>query len=244
MATSSSIQVSIDADTITFLQNNKFTLCIFRGIYTSHERNFFPLVMSSSTQYMGSNNISISDDNLGGYNSTAIIREGVKITAEVPKSSREAMNSSNSTYIAIGQKMIIGEYGNLSLKNGDGKVIEIENNSSTSYTTGIGSIERGNRGDLEFQLFCAGQSTKDSILKVLPSSFALLVFTDDSSMQAGVYKKVLPNAGFLIQTAEGKKREVNYSKDDGWSANNEVWGKKIKQESDLASVLILPLPSS
>lgn len=234
MTKTSKINISIDPNSLRQLKNNKFILTVFRGIQSS-DQGFVPLVMSIYDDYLSNNQIVINDNKLGGYISTEKIKPGVKITATVPQQTRNGIASSNSINIESGQKMIIDKVGNLSLKNSGGANLKIVNNNQNTFTTGFGNINDDNS---KFQLFCAGNIFNGNLLKVIPSDAFLVVFTTDRSFQPGVYKKKLSDTGFLIHTLKGVERNVSFSQTKGWSANNEVWAKRIHQGSSLASILI------
>lgn len=229
-------------DTLDFLRENDYRLYVFRGLKDSTSK-VAPLIMLVNEVNSMNISLKIADSGYLGYISLQQLLEGKQIFISRPITPRQGrwmpsrppnIISNSSIAISSNQKMVIDQWGNLSVKNvAVDNSIQIQNNASQVFTTGMGwTIE-----DRHIP-FCGQPIMGGQTLTLEPLNVFLLVFSNNDDYKEGTYLKTIDNRGMLIKTSVQQVRTITYDIAQGWENNDAPWGKQVPTETSLNEVLI------
>lgn len=237
------INIGLDDMTLQVLKRNDFNLYVFRGIADSSKR-VSPLIMSTisdlkkeislklqNTEYLAY----ISTQQLVEYKPIYINKPVVPTTGNRIPPSRipPSIISNTSATAVLGQLITIDDAGNLTVQEtGVHSNIQIRNDSTQSFLTGLGTI-LGNKTIP----FCAQSIFPGTTISIVPKNIFLVVFSDNKNYKNGVYLKTIDNQSMVITTLVNETRHVTYDINDGWKNNNASWGEKTAGGANLNQIL-------
>lgn len=236
----SSLIINFSQESVEYLNQGNYTLCCFLACKSENAASFVPLCWCTINFFLRSVLIEWEFD-LSAYLSTSEIANNKIIYIPQIESSRSTQKSvAGSNYeIALEQRMLINDYGKVSIDTDNtSETVLIQNNSTTPYATGICIY---NNNDDQYYGNCVFNTYGKHNIKVAPVNKAFLMFTS-KDIKSNTVVLVSENDGMLVDltniSTQDNSRTVSYDIDTGWSSNGQVWGKIYPRGTDLKSILV------
>lgn len=238
------VKVTLDEHTLSELKSNDFSLYAFRAIDNSSPKAA-PLIMFTVSDLKKELILKFNDSEYLGYISTQELIEFQQIFISKPvvptKRSSTAPTrlppqfiSNTSIKVTIGQLVVIDDSGNLSIKTSTlPNEIQIRNNSSQKFLTGLGTIIADKSIPFSAQHIFSGQT-----VSIKPKNGFLMVFSNNRKYKNGTYLTSVGNRGMLINALEDGTRSIAYDIDLGWENDHQSWGKNIAGGIELSQTLV------
>ncbi len=233
-----SLTINLDQETVIELNKNRYTLCC---LLSSQSKSGFPLSWLVLNEFL--NTIQIQwTDTLSAYITSSKIIDNTSIYIPQPETLSNFNYSSNSAKIAatykikLAQRMLIEEYGKISIDNTNATpTVAIENNTSTNYTSGIGIMNStGQYYGISAESLYGNQN-----IHLSPNTSIFVMFTP-LEIKVNTVLKIADQKGMLINflNTENNTRAVSYNINTGWDAKNANWASKYPAGTDLQELLI------
>lgn len=236
-----SLIINFSQETVLELNKGNYSLCCFLACKSKNASSFRPLCWSVTKGFLRSVLIEW-EYKLSAYVSTSEIAENKVIYIPQPDLSQFTSKSrsktiSGSNYkIALKQRMLIKDYGEIVLDtNNEAETILIQNDSATEYATGICVCNNNDSkyyGNGAFRIF--GKNN----IEVTPDNKAFLMFSD-TNPQNNTVMLTSQNPGILIDfTISDNVRTVTFDVNTGWSSSEQGWSTQYPKGTDLKALLV------
>ncbi|MDP2575292.1 hypothetical protein Q8W40_24055 [Vibrio penaeicida] len=213
--------INISNNDVAYLKENGYSLYAFKAVQAAG--NGAPTVWFKLEKKKLLTKTFIEwEEDFSGYNSLSQIADKTVIT------------TSNTIDTDLGNLITIDTNGNLSnTTDGSKASVSFLNKDTQKYTVGINQMVNNEVNTLcAFPILGAGAGRV-----ITPISKIALIFSTDKLKTSTVITKAM-SPGCFIDLTGTTDRTVEYSTDNGWSANGASWLKTINAFEDLKSLLI------
>jgi hypothetical protein len=213
--------VRISGDDVQYLKDNGYSLYGFKAVEGSGKGQPTVWFKLDKKNLLGTTKITWQEQ-YQGYDSTSQVSDSVQIVA------------SNTIKADLGNVIVIDDSGNLTSKSGGtSTAITFSNQAKQKFTVGINQVVNG-----EANILCAFPITgSGSARQITPITKIVLIFATDVINTGTVITKAISSGAFIDLTGTNS-RTVDYSTDNGWSANGASWISNFDAMADMADMLI------
>jgi hypothetical protein len=233
-----------DPDTLAFLESK--SLRVYKGVGTGGRG--LPVVWFSQTGFDGTISFSWNEQYAGFILTGGMPTPGVRINDPLltlpPGLARTAQDDPVITVQAalpmeLGHTFVAQDNSNPSVvATGVPGALAIANSGTQDWMCGMGQEVNGGISALcAFDLGGEGEQ-----VVMIPQEKVLLVFESSTAVDTGMALAEAINASLMVELdVQDSSRTVVFRKDTGWSTNQQAWATQVPIDTDLASVLFVPL---
>ncbi|AFY47842.1 hypothetical protein Nos7524_1984 [Nostoc sp. PCC 7524] len=221
VATNYSVSINMEDKTVEALSNNGYILYAFKAVKTTAKGS--PVVWFKTTNYGLNTQISWSEE-YEAYTSKTDIKPNALII------------DSNSYPISLDNTLNITSptgTGSVDTSKGTPGAINIHNQTSTQFTTGISQ----KLGDGTVNPLCAFPLFGNMLDIIAPLEKVVLMFSTTPVNTGSVIEQSFSPAILIDLTGENS-RTVSFDINNGWSWGGAPWGRNIPASGDLVPFLI------
>ncbi len=221
MAYAYNIEIDMNQDTLTFLQDNNYYLYAFKAVQSAGSGQGTSWFVEDSNNLLLNTTI--------GWNE--VYRAYISTSEIIPNGT---INSNSNESIQLGQVLNVDQNGGLTVtQNGVPNAIAISNGAMRTYTCGVNEEVEGSSTTLcAFTVAGSG-----GLIVIEPIEQVFLMFATQVITTATVIVQSF-GPGMMVDLTGVSERTVSYDKDNGWEWGDQSWGESYPALTDLNPLLI------
>jgi hypothetical protein len=222
------VNIEMKENTVNELIDGNFQLYAFRAV--KGPTGGKPVVWFTTGDILQSTEISWETD----YGAFISIKGNTPGKNGLQISNNAEISSRTDKPIELGQKMVVSEKGKVDVVEGTPDTISIYNNHDRDYTCGISE-----KKDDKFNPLCAFPLARTITDLITPISKIALMFATQTVKTATVVEKAI-GPGILLDLTAEPSRDISYSLDTKWKADNKGPKTVFNSDDPLNPLLINP----
>ncbi|QBR70889.1 hypothetical protein CU048_05895 [Beijerinckiaceae bacterium] len=229
------ITLYVDQDSIDYLNQNKYYLYGIKFLATQFPAS--PLIWFTDEVLLKSTRLQWNKTYQAFISTQLDYRSGTVIIAYSSKAKADVIPSASSEDIKLGQEMIVGDNGALSIQNGQvAQIVIVSKTTNTRYSFGLNqSLDSSPPTPLFIAQILSGES---KIMMPITEKVLLTFSQIDPPLQTSTVVDKAFAPGILISLSSAEtSREVTYDiNGDGWGPINQEWITEITAGDDLTGI--------